>query len=269
MNYRELALSEMGLTPIWRDRSVPLPVLVDEALTAPVVVAISERSEPPINRAPPMRAAASVPSVAVAQAAAAPDPQRLTQIARMDWPALKTAVSGCSACALGGTRTQAVFGAGVATADWMVIGEAPGAEEDAHGEPFVGQAGKLLDAMLAAIQLSREQTVYIANVLKCRPPGNRNPEPLEVAQCSPHLLRQIELVNPKVIVLMGRFAAQALLQTDATIASMRGVVHQVGGRAAIVTYHPAYLLRNLPDKARAWQDLCLAVKTMRTLNAGA
>jgi DNA polymerase len=148
----------------------------------------------------------------------------------------------------------------------MLIGEAPGSEEDARGEPFVGQAGRLLDNMLASIGLTRAgetpQSVFIANVLKCRPPGNRNPEPAEVTQCEPFLRRQVELVAPRLIVVMGRFAAQALLGTDASIASLRGQVHhvEVGGRRvpAVVTYHPAYLLRNLGDKAKAWADLCFA-----------
>ena len=147
----------------------------------------------------------------------------------------------------------------------MIVGEAPGAEEDARGEPFVGQAGRLLDNMLAAIKLSREKNVYIANVLKCRPPGNRNPGPDEVAQCSPLLARQIQLVQPRLILAMGRFAAQTLLNSDASISSMRGKVYRYQGVPTIVTYHPAYLLRNLPDKAKAWEDLCLAAQTMETL----
>ena len=147
-------------------------------------------------------------------------------------------------------------------ADWLLVGEAPGAEEDRLGEPFVGQAGRLLDNMLSAIGLSRSENVYIANVLKCRPPGNRNPEPDEVAKCSPHLMKQIELIEPKLIVAMGRFAAQALLGTDATIASLRGRVHRYAGVPLIVTYHPAYLLRNLPDKVKAWEDLVFARKTL-------
>ena len=159
-----------------------------------------------------------------------------------------------------------MFGVGYRHAEWMLVGEAPGAEEDARGEPFVGQAGKLLDNMLASIGLTREgetpQSVFIANVLKCRPPNNRNPEPSEVAQCQPFLRRQVELVNPKLVVVMGRFAAQALLGTDASIASLRGQVHHidVAGRRVpvVVTYHPAYLLRNLGDKAKSWADLCFA-----------
>ena len=181
------------------------------------------------------------------------------------WIPLRATVSGCTKCALHQTRTQTVFGVGDENADWMLIGEAPGAEEDRLGNPFVGQAGKLLDSMLAAIGLSRQKNVYIANVLKCRPPGNRNPSPEEVEQCSPHLLQQIELVKPKLILAMGRFAAQTLLATDASIASLRGKVHRYAGVPLIVTYHPAYLLRNLPDKAKAWEDLLFARRTVASL----
>lgn len=181
------------------------------------------------------------------------------------WVELKQAVAPCTACGLHQTRTQTVFGVGDENADWMLIGEAPGAEEDRLGDPFVGQAGKLLDNMLAAIGLSRRKNVYIANVLKCRPPGNRNPEPEEVAKCTPFLVRQIRLVRPRLIVAMGRFAAQTLLATDASIASLRGKTHQYQGVPLIVTYHPAYLLRNLPDKAKAWEDLVFARKTMQGL----
>jgi len=145
----------------------------------------------------------------------------------------------------------------------MLVGEAPGADEDRLGEPFVGQAGRLLDAMLAALGLRRDDKVYIANVLKCRPPANRNPEPGEVACCAPYLARQIALVQPRVIVALGRFAVQALLSTDASIASLRGKVHQHAGVPLVVTYHPAYLLRNLPDKAKAWADLLFARRTLR------
>jgi DNA polymerase len=180
----------------------------------------------------------------------------------MEWPALKAAVKGCTACGLRAGCTQTVFGVGDESAQWLLVGEAPGAEEDKLGEPFVGQAGKLLDSMLAAIGLERGRNVYIANVLKCRPPGNRNPEPGEVAQCSPHLSRQIELIQPRLILAMGRFAVLALLNTEATIASLRGTVHRCHGVPLVVTYHPAYLLRNLPDKAKAWADLVLARKTV-------
>jgi DNA polymerase len=184
---------------------------------------------------------------------------------RDSWVELKRLVSGCTQCALHKTRTQTVFGVGDENAEWMLIGEAPGAEEDRLGDPFVGQAGKLLDNMLAALELERTRKVYIANVLKCRPPGNRNPEPGEVAKCSPHLLKQIELTKPKLILAMGRFAAQTLLKSDASIASLRGRVHRYAGVPLIVTYHPAYLLRTLEDKAKAWEDLVFARKTMQAL----
>ena len=181
------------------------------------------------------------------------------------WIELKQAVPACTACGLHQTRTQTVFGVGDEQADWMLIGEAPGAEEDRLGEPFVGQAGKLLDNMLAAIGLKRGENVYIANVLKCRPPGNRNPEPEEVAKCTPFLKQQIALIGPKLIIAMGRFAAQTLLASDASISSLRGRVYRYEGVPLIVTYHPAYLLRNLPDKAKAWADLVFAKKTMASL----
>jgi len=181
----------------------------------------------------------------------------------VEWIPLREAVSGCTKCSLHKTRTQTVFGVGDENADWMLIGEAPGAEEDRLGDPFVGQAGKLLDSMLAAICLSRRENVYIANVLKCRPPGNRNPAPEEVEKCTPHLLQQIELIKPRLILAMGRFAAQTLLNSDASIASLRGRLHRYAGVPLIVTYHPAYLLRTLEDKAKAWEDLLFAKRTMK------
>ncbi|MFP5381782.1 MAG: uracil-DNA glycosylase family protein [Gammaproteobacteria bacterium] len=176
----------------------------------------------------------------------------------LSWDQLADAVAHCTACELHRTRTQGVLGVGDRNADWLIIGEAPGADEDAQGEPFVGQAGKLLDAMLAAIDLARGDNVYIANVLKSRPPGNRNPAPDEIAACMPYLENQIALIRPKIILALGRFAAQTLLHSDETIARLRGRVHDYQGIPLVVTYHPAYLLRNLPDKARAWEDLCLA-----------
>ncbi|ABF08280.1 uracil-DNA glycosylase [Cupriavidus metallidurans] len=179
-------------------------------------------------------------------------------IATMDWPVLADSVAGCTACGLCSTRTNTVFGVGDQQAEWMLVGEAPGENEDLQGEPFVGQAGKLLDNMLGALGLARGRNVYIANVLKCRPPGNRNPEPGEVAQCEPYLKRQIALIKPKVIVVLGRFAAQSLLRSTTPIGKLRGAVHSYEGIPVVVTYHPAYLLRTLTDKARAWEDLCLA-----------
>lgn len=190
---------------------------------------------------------------------------RRETILHMEWAALKQAVSGCTACRLHENRTQAVFGVGDERADWLFVGEGPGAEEDKQGEPFVGQAGKLLDNMLAAINLKRGNNVYIANAVKCRPPGNRNPEPDEVAACEPYLTRQIELIQPKLVIALGKVAVQRLLGADHSIASLRGKLHHVHGIPLIVTYHPAFLLRNLPDKAKAWEDLCFAVRTMQGL----
>ncbi|MHB1246624.1 MAG: uracil-DNA glycosylase [Sulfuriferula sp.] len=195
----------------------------------------------------------------------APAPSSVEDVGGMDWEALRQAVATCTACPLHATRTQGVLGVGDIHADWLFVGEAPGAEEDIQGEPFVGAAGKLLDAMLAAIHLRRGDNVYIANVLKSRPPGNRNPKPEEITACLPYLERQVQLIQPKLMIALGRFAAHTLLDTDASISSLRGQVHQYRGIPLIVTYHPAYLLRTLPDKARAWEDLCLAVTTMQDL----
>ena len=186
-----------------------------------------------------------------------------TPVAELDWDALAARVADCTRCGLCEKRTNTVFGVGDREADWMLIGEAPGENEDKQGEPFVGQAGKLLDNMLRSLSLERGDNVYIANVIKCRPPGNRNPEPDEVARCEPYLQRQVALVKPKLIVALGRFAAQTLLKTDASIASLRGRVHTYEGVPVIVTYHPAYLLRSLQDKSKAWADLCLARDTFR------
>ena len=185
----------------------------------------------------------------------------------LDWPALEARVSACERCRLCERRTNTVFGVGDREADWMLIGEAPGENEDKQGEPFVGQAGKLLDNMLQSLDLARGTNVYIANVIKCRPPGNRNPEPDEVARCEPYLQRQVALVKPKLIVALGRFAAQSLLKTEASISSLRGRVHEYEGVPVVVTYHPAYLLRSLGDKSKSWQDLCLARDTWRNAAA--
>ncbi len=179
-------------------------------------------------------------------------------VSQMNWDQLKAAVSQCVACPLSQTRTQTVFGVGDQNADWLFVGEGPGAREDEIGEPFVGQAGKLLDQMLTAIQLKRGEGVYIANIVKCRPPNNRNPALSEAQQCAPFLTRQIALIKPKLIVALGKVAAQNLLNRDDSISSLRGKVHSYSGIPLIVTYHPAYLLRSLPDKAKAWKDLCFA-----------
>jgi uracil-DNA glycosylase family 4 len=214
---------------------------------------------------PPIPPAARGGGAAVAAPAVlAPSAQR---VAALDWPALREAVAACRACGLCESRRQTVFGVGHARAHWMVVGEAPGEQEDLRGEPFVGPAGQLLDAMLRALGLSRsdgppERQVYICNTLKCRPPRNRNPEPDELARCEPFLQRQVALVQPKIILAMGRFAVQSLLGSNEAIGKLRGRVHRYQEVPLIVTYHPAYLLRNLVDKARAWDDLCLAAATV-------
>ena len=187
---------------------------------------------------------------------------RLIRIARLPWSEIDEHIAQCTACGLCRTRHRTVPGVGDTSAEWLFIGEAPGAEEDARGEPFVAQAGRQLDNMQAALGMPRERNVYIANVLKCRPPNNRTPEPLEVEACRPYLERQVALIAPKLIVALGRSAASLLLGTDASIASLRGRVHRYRGIPLVVTYHPAYLLRNLPDKAKAWEDLVLARATV-------
>lgn len=235
-----------------------------------------------IDEAPPgpRGGEAAVPAarVAVARpATAAPAPVAApralpAEIAAMDWDALQQAVAGCQACGLCKSRRNTVFGVGDTQARWLVVGEAPGENEDLQGEPFVGQAGQLLDNMLKAIGLNRRGTgaqgVYIANVLKCRPPANRNPQPEEVLQCEPYLRRQVALLQPQIILALGRFAVQSLLQHSVPdVASMplgklRGQVHSYEGVPVIVSYHPAYLLRTPQDKAKTWADLCLALDVM-------
>ena len=242
-------LKELGLGPTWKLRNAP---------------AAEEPSTPPVEAAPAVPA--DVPTEPALHAAAlGVGYERRTAIAAMGWDELRAATSACRACPLCQQRKQAVLGVGDVNADWLFVGEGPGAEEDERGEPFVGQAGKLLDAMLAAIDLQRGNNVYIANTVKCRPPGNRTPEPEETSACWPFLARQIELIKPKLIVALGRPAAQTLLQTEVKIGASRGHTFEHAGIPVIVTYHPAYLLRNLPDKAKAWEDLCFMRATMRGL----
>jgi len=227
----------------------------------------------PAPAGPPM--AALAPAVpASAEASAATPASAPSAAGSLDWAQLRAAVAACRACRLCESRKQTVFGVGHPHAHWMVIGEAPGAQEDEQGEPFVGAAGQLLDAMLRALDLSRAaqgepaRRVFIANTLKCRPPGNRNPQPDELAACEPFLRRQIELVQPRIILAMGRFAVQSLLRTNEAIGRLRGRVHRYQGVPLVVTYHPAYLLRNLVDKARAWDDLCLAAQVVEQHGKG-
>jgi DNA polymerase len=265
-------LAAMGLR-VWAPPAAGAP-----AAEAPAVAAVAEAEAAPAVRARPAQA---VPAAAPAQVpaqvpAAAPRSAATGALADLGWPELREAVAGCRACSLCEKRTQTVFGVGHPQAAWMVVGEAPGEQEDREGEPFVGAAGQLLDRMLAALSLTRaadgelprEQRVYIANTLKCRPPGNRNPTPEELAKCEPFLVRQIELVRPRLILAMGRFAVQALLRSDEPIGKLRGRVHRYQGLPLIVTYHPAYLLRNLPEKAKAWDDLCLAAEVFEQQPAG-
>ena len=272
---QQAMLREMGVT-LWLPPQTDAMPLPEAAMPEPVpseVTAPVPAQAPVASPAPaPVRMSRPVAAPAEANSPSAPRPlaARPSGVAAMDWPALREAVAGCEACGLCRSRRNTVFGVGHAQAQWMIIGEAPGEQEDRQGEPFVGKAGQLLDNMLRAVGLTRaeagpEQQVYIANVLKCRPPMNRNPEPQEVAQCEPFLKRQVELVRPKLILAMGRFAVQSLLQTGEPIGRLRGRVHQYHGVPVVVTYHPAYLLRNPLDKARAWDDLCLA----REVRAGA
>jgi uracil-DNA glycosylase len=247
---REEMLREMGISPLWHLRAAAQ----GQAMAEPVVETVA-----PV--APVLTAAEPRPAPVLAGSGDA------AGVAGMDWPALKSCVANCTACALHKTRNKTVFGVGDERADWLLVGEGPGADEDAQGEPFVGQAGKLLDNMLAAINLRRGTNVYIANIVKCRPPGNRNPQPDEAQACSAYLKRQIELIRPKLIIALGKVAAVNLLGRDATISSLRGSVHDCRGIPLIVTYHPAYLLRTLPDKAKAWEDLCFAVNTMQHLQS--
>jgi uracil-DNA glycosylase family 4 len=243
-------MKELGLSPVWVRRHGPQSASPPEAGAAPPAAAFE---------------AAELAIISVSAAGLAPGADRGAQIQALDWVQLKSSASACTACVLHKTRKQAVFGVGDEKAEWLFVGEGPGAEEDERGEPFVGQAGKLLDNMLAAIALQRGNNVYIANVVKCRPPGNRNPEPGEAHACEPYLTRQIELIGPRLIVALGKVAALNLLGVEATLGSLRGRVHDYRGTPLIVTYHPAYLLRTPADKSKSWEDLCFAVDTMKAL----
>lgn len=242
---------------------------VDEAPAA-VAVETVEAAEAPTARAAEV---APVPPAPVSPVPVEPPPPmpagspRSATIATLDWQPLRDMVTGCTACALSESRRNTVFGVGNTRAHWMIVGEAPGEQEDRYGEPFVGPAGHLLDSMLRALGLTREEApperqVFIANTLKCRPPRNRNPDPAEMAKCEPFLQRQIALVQPRVILAMGRFAVQALLRSTEPVGRLRGRVHRYEGVPLVVTYHPAYLLRQPADKARSWDDLCLAAEVL-------
>jgi uracil-DNA glycosylase len=260
------------------------PVEVAPVARAPAPQVARAPAAPPVGPAAtaptPARATTTIAAAAAKVQETLADPvlaERAAHIATLAWGPLQDAVASCTACGLCESRRQTVFGVGHARADWMVVGEAPGEQEDIAGEPFVGPAGQLLDQMLRAVGQSRRaapgegreddqagdpsRRVFIANTLKCRPPRNRNPEPEEMARCEPFLKRQVALVQPRLILLMGRFAVRQLLKSDDAIGKLRGRVHRYEGIPVIVTYHPAYLLRNLPEKAKAWEDLCLAKET--------
>ncbi|MEO8487689.1 MAG: uracil-DNA glycosylase [Betaproteobacteria bacterium] len=243
MATRDEILRELKLAPEWRLRAAVRHDAHEGEASATV-------------RGPSVRegGVAGAPRIVTVEDPAA----RRARIAALAWPALEADIETCTACPLCRTRKRAVPGVGDQDADWLFVGEGPGAEEDAKGEPFVGQAGKLLDSMLAALGMRRGERVYIANVVKCRPPNNRTPEPAEAEACRPYLERQIALLRPKLIVALGKSAASLLLKTDASIASLRGRRHRYGATPLVVTYHPAYLLRSLPEKAKAWEDLLFA-----------
>ena len=251
-------LEEMGLSPVWVLRDSPEVVQKGSA---------AKSKSMPRGKKPQMQATdgevRTMPSVVVQT------PERPDDVEEMGWQDLYRSIHDCRACGLCNGRKQAVPGIGDGSADWLFIGEGPGAEEDMRGEPFVGQAGKLLDAMLSGIDLKRGEDVYIANAVKCRPPGNRTPDASEMAACFPFLQRQIILIQPKLIILLGRAAVHAVLGQEGSLASLRGknLTYRNGEQEipVLVTYHPAYLLRNLPDKAKAWEDLCHARKLMHSL----
>lgn len=293
---RDAVLREMGLGPIWRLRTAvdeespalpddpaavqaesAAPMAPDIATPAPSVAAIPVAAKAVAEPVAPPRRAVQPPATASrsrsfaedsprpaqpASVVAMPDPARSARIATLDWTSLEADMRACNACVLCERRKQAVPGVGDRQASWMFVGEGPGSEEDQRGEPFVGQAGRLLDNMLAAIGLQRGENVYIANAVKCRPPHNRTPAAAEIGACRPYLERQIALVQPKVLVALGRPAALALLDNEVSIGAARGRSLDYRGIPVVVTYHPAYLLRNPQDKGKAWADLCFARRLM-------
>ena len=274
MSVRESILREMGLGPIWRLRDAPDAEVPDAEAAVDLVVDVAP--DTPAN-APLRRLSSEMLSIARNAAVAAEAPsalnpaesrERSAPAADLDWDPLTQTIKTCRNCSLCEQRTHAVPGIGDHQADWLIVGESPGAEEDAQGEPFVGKAGKLLDAMLSAIGLARGENVYLTNAVKCRPPMSRPLDASELAACFPYLARQIALIKPRLIVAFGRPAAQALLNTDIRIASARGQCFDYHGIPVVVTYPPAYLLRNPLDKAKAWEDLCFARRQMRDRSSG-
>ena len=264
-------LAEMGVRVWWPQRSakdMPHEQPPVQIVSAPAAVAATA-AVPPTTTLP--KPAIQAPSPALARKPAAEllvGKPLADGVAQMDWATLQTTVASCQACDLCAQRQQSVFGVGNVQADWMVIGDPQVEAEGQHGEPFVGQSKQLLDNMLKAVGLSREASapgqggVYITSSLKCRLPGSRNPSPQELATCAPYLARQVALVQPKVIVVMGRFSIQAVLQSSEPLGKLRGQMHTYQGVPVVATYHPDALLRNLPDKAKAWADLVLAMKVV-------
>lgn len=275
MNQRQI-MQELGLGPVWQLRE-EWQARAEEPLAAgPAEGGSTALAEPattghaaaPAPLDAPADLVAAIPATVTVEPVSSPV-TRHTRIAALDWNDLTHHIRECTACGLCEGRTQAVPGVGDRRARWLVVGEAPGADEDRQGEPFVGKAGQLLDNMLAALGLRRGDGVYIANVLKCRPPNNRDPQPDEVAACRPFLQRQIELIQPQLILCVGRHAANTLLATDEAVGRLRGRVHDMQGIPLVVTWHPAYLLRSPAEKARAWQDLVLARSVLADRQKGA
>lgn len=264
-------LAEMGVR-VWSPLPEETEVVVAPLAQVAPATTLMQAAKPvpvakPLQPAKPVQVAATPPVLI----------QPPEGVAEMDWATLQNTVATCQACSLCGSRQNTVFGVGAPAlngqapqVDWLIVGEAPGEEEDAQGQPFVGQSGALLDNMLRAMNVSRNAGVYVVNLLKCRPPGNRNPKLEEVSQCLPYLERQVALLKPKMILVMGRFAVQALLRENmpdvesTPIGKLRGRVHQYKNVPVVVTYHPAYVLRNLPEKAKVWADLCLAMAHIQT-----
>jgi uracil-DNA glycosylase family 4 len=266
---REDILRELELLPAWRPRETLPNVSPPNQLLADKVEPVNKAAAETLVTAPTAIQPIKVDELLTEAPLPVMDDTevlgRAEIIQNMDWPTLQDCIKDCKACDLAATRTQTVFGVGDAKAEWMFVGEAPGEIEDKHGEPFVGEVGKLLDNMLIAMQLSRINNVFIANVLKCRPPEDREPKGGEAKQCEPYLKQQVALIKPKVIIALGKSAAHSLLQSDAPIASMRGQVHRYNDVPVIVTFHPADLLHKPEDKSKAWDDLCFAKQTMQSL----
>ncbi len=258
---REMMLREMGITPIWKSRAVGSANVVTENASAPITAAKETSTADDTLRVTSTTNSSNVTSTNVIDSAerAARSATRAARIAKMGWSEIIEEIAQCTACKLCNTRTKTVPGIGNIQPKWMVIGEAPGEKEDKTGEPFVGRAGQLLDAMLFAAGKSRQRDVFITNIVKCRPPGNRDPEADEISACAPFLNRQIELAKPALFLAAGKFAGHQLLGTDATVAAMRAAPGMRDGIPVVVTYHPSYLLRAPAEKVKAWDDLASAL----------